>query len=93
MTQPRSEAYRVAEETYDVETFGQFAMHHEHGLRAAVDAVWKLADDAGYRRAVQALRDEASRTNGNGNLTAWAVYLSAADFLDAAAPRNEGEQT
>ena len=100
MTQATPEAYRAAEETYDVETSGQFAMHHEHGLRAAVDAVWKLADDAGYRRAVLALRYgaaasvifESSRLNDHESAVVAGALAEHLESL-AAAPRNEGAQT
>lgn len=44
------------------------------------------AEVRGYRRAITRLREEADRRNAekaSSGLTAWAVYLAAADYLEA----------
>lgn len=57
---------------------------------------WRAGDDAGYRRAVQALRDEAAWADFMLSRQDEDLYeeenLLAAEYLEslAAAPRNEG---
>lgn len=93
----RAEAYKIADKRYCKETIGPLPGDHDEGIHAAVDAIWQLAEQAGYRagyrRAVQALRDEAADfTFEEGRDHS---FRFAADFLEhrAAAPRNEGAQT
>jgi len=74
---------------------------HGHVEYAVLDAVWPIADEFGYRRAVQALRDEAaasvifesSRLNDHESAVVAKALAEHLETLAAAAPHNEGAQT
>jgi len=49
-----------------------------------LDEIRAEAEARGFRRAVEALRDEANRrSEQDGTPTGWAVYIAAADYLES----------
>lgn len=58
----------------------------EGGMSVVETAVQRLiaaAERGGYKRAIAALRRESERQQLDRNSTGWAVYASAADYLES----------